>query len=359
MIRYKFMTVILSVILLAFTACNNDTGTGIDNRDPKLSVSANQMELSGSPRYDQIRIANAGGGQLKWNIVEKPDWMDLSDIVGRVTEDTFALKLTTNFGKLVYGSYEGVVKITSNGGDATVTVRLVYKAPSLGIDLPVINMDRHYNYSELEIRNIGGGELTWQISQAPEWLKFDYTEGSVFGRPEKIPYRARLRTLDYGSYEETVQITSNGGEQKIKVYLTYEREVEVYSGIGAANIDLGYTYTMVQNKLGKPDKNWYERPEKTVFIHHFTYDDFGLHFSVTTNSMILYGSGKVTYIEVYAPYDGMTPELIGIGSSTTDLISAYGQPTTKNGNQWFYASGITYLITSNKISGMIIKDSSL
>jgi hypothetical protein len=356
MIRLKFLAVFFTAALLAFNACNKDAGTGIDNRDPALSVSVTDMVLTGSPRYDIVQIANAGGGQLKWDVVEQPDWINLSDLVGRVTEDTFALKLTTNFGKLVYGSYDGVIKITSNGGDATIAVHLVYKAPALGIDIPVINMDRHYNYSQLQISNIGGGELTWQITQAPEWLKFDVTEGSVFGRPEYIPYRARLSTLNYGSYEENVDIVSNGGEKQIKVYLTYEREVEVYPSIGAANIDLGDTYTMVQNKLGPPDRNWYERPEKTVFIHHFTYDDFGLHFSVTTNSMILYGSGKVSYIEVYAPYDGMTPELIGVGSSTADLIAAYGQPTAKNGNQWYYASGITYEISTDKVSGMIIKD---
>jgi hypothetical protein len=356
MIRQRFLFFLSVAALLAFSACNKDAGTGLDNRDPVLSVSTTDMVLTGTPRYDQIQIANAGGNQLKWNVIAQPDWMDLSEMAGRVTTDTVALQLTTNFGKLVYGSYEGVIQITSNGGDATIAVHLVYKAPSLGIDVPVINMDRHYNYSELEIRNSGGGELTWQITQAPDWLKFDYTEGSVFGRPEKIPYRARLSTLNYGSYEENVQIVSNGGEQSIKVYLTYEREVEVYPGIGAANIDLGDTYTMVQNKLGKPDKNWYERPEKTVFIHHFTYDDFGLHFSVTTNSMILYGSGKVSYIEVYAPYDGMTPELIGVGSSTADLLAAYGQPAGKNGDQWYYSSGITYVIKLNKVSGIIIKD---
>ncbi len=351
----KHLLTFAAAVLLIAAACNKNPGSSIDNRGPVLSVSATDMQLSGSSRYDRILIANAGGGQLQWTVLEKPSWINLSELTGRVTQDTFALKLQTNFAVLEYGTYEGIIRITSNGGDAVITVRLIYKAPALGIDVPIINMDRHYTYSELEIRNLGGGELTWKIDKAPEWLKFEYTEGSVFDRPERVPFRARLRILPYGQYEEDVRIVSNGGEHNIKVYLTYEREVEVFPGIGAANIDLGYTYTMVQNKLGKPDRNWYERPEKTVFIHHFTYDDYGLHFSVTTNSMILYGSGKVDYIEVYAPYDGLTQEGIGIGSTTVELTKAYGQPLAKDGNKWLY-QGITYVIQSNKVSGMIIKE---
>ncbi|RPH93737.1 MAG: hypothetical protein EHM72_16095 [Calditrichaeota bacterium] len=339
-----------------FLACG-DQGTGIDNREPLLSVNAETIELTGTPQYDIIRLTNAGGNLLEWSIVEWPQWMDISTYAGKVIKDTLALRLTTHFDKLEYGAYEGTIKFTSNGGDLSVLVKLVYTAPEMKIDMPVINLDRHYRYSELEIQNIGGGELTWQINQTPSWLQFEMINGSVFGRPERIPFRARLSTLDYGVYEDKVTISSNGGDHEVQVFLTFEREVEIYPGVGAANIELEDTYTMVQNRLGKPDHNWYDRPEKTVFIHHFTYDDLGLHFAVKNNSMILYGSGQVGYIEIYAPYDGMTQELLGIGSGGDEWKAIYGPPAEINGDQWVYTSGIICVVQGGKISRFIIKSS--
>ncbi|RPI00216.1 MAG: hypothetical protein EHM72_09840, partial [Calditrichaeota bacterium] len=120
MINKRILFLAVAALLVIISACSNDSGTGIENRDPILVVNNENLILTGSPRYDIIEISNGGGGQLKWNVVQWPDWMDLSTFAGRVDRDTLDLKLTTNFGKLQYGSYEGSIIITSNGGDATI-----------------------------------------------------------------------------------------------------------------------------------------------------------------------------------------------------------------------------------------------
>ncbi len=354
----KTKIIILSVaVLILFAACSDDTSTGVDPvTDPIMAINKMDMSLTGNPWWDSFMIINQGGGQLQWEISQKPDWIDVSDLVGRISRDTSIVRLTTKFDMLDYGQYEGQVKIKSNGGELSIKLFLEYKAPELEIENSVINMDRHYRRSELMIINAGGGELSWTITEAPEWLSFEYEEGKVYTRPENVPFRAQLRSLNYGEYSDKIIIESNGGSKEINVFLIYEREVEVYPGIGAALIELGDSYTMVQNQWGKPDRNWYERPEKTLFIHHFEYFEIGLHMAVKTNSLILYGSGKVGYIELMPPYDGMTPELIGIGSSVNDLKAAYGEPTSVSGSQWYYDSGITFVIRSNKVDRMIIKE---
>ncbi len=339
---------------LLFLACDNPTASKKDV-DPKLAVNAEEMILTGTPRYDILRIANAGGGVLKWSITEWPNWIKLSSFSGAVIDDTLSVRLTTDFSQLTYGEYVGVIKITSNGGDAEVTVRLSYSPPALKVETPTLNFDRHYLYTSLILSNAGGGELKWQIESLPEWLQGTQLSGSVFGRPEGVPLRARIKNLSYGSYEGQFRVTSNGGDATVKVYLNYEREVEIYPGVGAANISLGDSYTMVQNRLGTPDRNWYDRPQKTVFIHHFTYDELGLHFAVKTNSMILFGSGKVGYIEVHEPYDGMTEEGLGIGSTAAEVIAFYGPPSQTAGAQWIYNSGIIFVMQNDRISAIIIK----
>ncbi|MDZ7371337.1 MAG: hypothetical protein ONB12_09220 [candidate division KSB1 bacterium] len=322
---------------------------------PQIAVVQETIVLTGTPRYDALKIYNAGGGALTWTITEWPNWLTISSYSGSIAADTLSLRLTTDFTKLpAYGDYEGAIKITSNGGELTVTVKYTYRPPQLKIDTPSLNFDRHFRYTELVIQNAGGGELRWQITEFPEWLQVNAVSGSVYGRPENVPLRVRLKDLPYGSYQSRIRITSNAGEAEIVVFLTYEREVEVYPGVGMAGISLGDTYIMVQNKLGQPDRNWYDRPEKTVFIHHFTYDEMGLHFAVKTNSMILFGSGKVGFIEVHAPYDGLTPEGIGIGSTAAELTAAYGEPTARVGNEWRYP-GITYIVQNNTVINMIMK----
>jgi len=346
-----------SLAAFIFASCS-DSGTGPEQKkDPAISVNQTDIELSGSSRWDRINLMNSGGGQLEWKIDEKPDWIDVSDVsgIGVSATDTIAIRLTTRFDKLQYGFYEGQIIISSNGGQVTIVVHLNYKEPKLKIDNAVINMDRHYRYSELTLINDGGGELTWKITSRPDWLHFDADSGQVYNQPEIVPFRAKIQTLEYGDYTDKVLIRSNGGDYEINVYLTYEREVEVYAGIGAAYIDLGDTYLMVEKLYGKPTSSGYVRPEKTVFIHNVSYDYVGLDFRVKNNSPILFGSGQVGYIRMLQPYDGMTPEMIGLNSTTADLLAAYGEPLQKSGSDWQY-DGITFVVKNDKISEMIIEE---
>ncbi|RLD09353.1 hypothetical protein DRI50_12260 [candidate division KSB1 bacterium] len=320
-----------------------------------LNVDRTEINLTGNPFLDKILIINNGGGQLQWDIQEKPDWVDVSDLVGRITDDTATVRFSTKFDNLDYGVYSGMVKINSNGGVIEIKLTLDYKPPKLKVEKIVINMDRHYNRAELGIINEGGGELTWSIAEKPDWLSFQVEDGVVYSFPQYVPFQINFNALDYGYYESAIKLDSNGGSVEIAVYFTYEREIEVYPGVGAAYVTLGESYSAVQKQWGTPDKNWYDRPEHTLFIHHFTYDEIGLHFAVKTNSLILYGSGKVGYIEVFPPYDGMTEELLGIGSTVNELKAAKGDPLAINGGQWTY-EGIIFLIKNNMINGMIVKD---
>jgi len=352
----KIILALLGILTLFVIACGDGSTNGPDMKEPQLSVSSHQVNLSGNPYVDLIMLTNAGSGQLQWKVTEKPEWMELSTTSGVISGDTVFVRIFTNIENLEYGIYHGTIKIESNGGNTTLNVEFEHKPPKLKIENLLFNMDRHFNRTDLVIINEGGGELIWRIAAAPEWVEFQVTEDTVRAFTQYVPFEVKFRSLDYGFYESIIKIESNGGNSEIAIYFTYEREIEVFPGIGAAYIELGQTYTMVQNQWGKPDRNWYDRPEETLFIHHFTYDDIGLHFAVKTNSLILFGSGKVGYIELYPPYDGMTEKLIGIGNTIDELKAAYGDPTNISGKKWYYDIGITFVIKSGKINGMIIKE---
>ncbi|MBN1559176.1 BACON domain-containing protein [candidate division KSB1 bacterium] len=355
--KRTLLIIFAGVAALMLANCG-DSVTGSDpNKDPAIAVNQTDITLSGSERWDRFNLMNGGGGQLEWKIDAKPDWIDVSAVsgIGLTASDTTTIRLTTRFDKLDYGSYTGEIRISSNGGAVTIVVKLSYQPPKLKVENGIINMDRHYRYSELIIINEGGGELEWRIASRPAWLQFDVDSGTVYNHPEQIPFRAQVQMLEYGDYTDKVSIESNGGSHEINVYLRYEREVEVYAGVGAANVNIGDTYLMVERLYGKPTQSGYVRPEKTVFIHNVDYLDLGLEFRIKNNSPILFGSGQVGYIRMMQPYDGLTPELIGLGSSSSDLVNTYGEPLEKSGAEWRYEE-ITYIIRNNKVSEMIIQE---
>jgi hypothetical protein len=201
-----------------------------------------------------------------------------------------------------------------------------------------------------------GGGVEWRITRSPTWLDFEVLSDIVYGRPQSVPFRVDFREIEYSEYKDTVRVESNGGVENITTYLIYYREEEVYPGIGVANIQLGDAYNKVKKILGNPNRNWYERPAKTVFVHFFIYENIGLICSVQNDSPILYGSGAVGYIKVFAPYDGLTVEKkIGIGSSRADMLAAYGDPTSINGDLYFYDIGITFQVMDDVVAAMIIE----
>lgn len=349
----------LSLTVIVLLACS-DSGTGPDtNKDPVLTVSTDNIELTGNWRRDNFNLMNSGGGQVEWFITQKPEWISLSDDrgIGLTATDTTTVRMWTDFDILEYGVHTGQLVITSNAGTVTINLTLEYKAPLLKVDPTLINMDRHYRFSEMAVLNDGGGELTWQIVSSPSWLEFDLTEGVVYNEAETVSYRANIDSIDYGEYSDKVQIESNGGNLEINVYLFYEREVEVYPSDGAAGIDLGFTYYMVEKIYGKPTTSGYIRPDPTKpdFIHNVFYAGPGLDFRIKNTSPILFGNGTVGYIRMVAPYDGLTPENIGLQSTVDELTAAYGEPLEKDGENWMY-EGITYVIRNNKVAEMIIQE---
>jgi hypothetical protein len=353
----KIALILFAGALLLIMACS-DSGTGPEvKKDPVLMANKESIDLTGNSRRDNFSLMNSGGGQVEWFLTQKPEWISVSEDrgIGLTPTDTTTIRMWTDFEMLDYGVHTGQIIISSNAGTVTINLSLEYKAPLLKVDPALINLDRHYRFSDMSIINDGGGELTWQIVSAPSWLEFEHSEGVVYRDAEVVPYRANIQSIDYGQYSDKIIIESNGGTIEVNAYLFYEREVEVYPGDSAAGIDLGFTYYMVEKLYGKPNNSGYTRPSKTVFIHNVFYSGPGLEFRIKNSSPILFGDGAVGYIRMVAPYDGLTPENIGLGSTTSDLTNAYGEPLEKDGSNWMY-EGIVYIIKNNKVSEMIIEE---
>ncbi len=92
----KIILALLGILTLFVIACGDGSTNGPDMKEPQLSVSSHQVNLSGNPYVDLIMLTNAGGGQLQWKVTEKPEWMELSTTSGVISGDTVFVRIFTN-----------------------------------------------------------------------------------------------------------------------------------------------------------------------------------------------------------------------------------------------------------------------
>jgi|GEM_PF-3723889 len=353
--KLKIVSLALVLAVASFWNCEEDNNNTIVQPEtgPKLQVSTTDLEMTGNPERDKIDLSVDGADTLSWQISEKPDWIIPSDSVGVITsQQKKTIHFVTDFSQLTYGEHSGTIKISSDDDEKTVNFTLNYKAPELIVHVQdeVLNFDRHYFREEIEIENTGGGELAWEL-QMPEWLNAEQTEGTIWGKQSrKIDVWVDFGRVDYGEYNSNVLVKSNGGDEDLECYLSYQREVEVFPGEGAGGVYLGDTVLMVKKVYGEPNKSGYERPTKTHFIHWMKYNR-GIIFMFDASSPVLWDNVDVTAIQMIRPFDGLTPKKIGLGSSFDDVKEAYGEADSHESETGYYVYdiGIKFKFDRNDI----------
>ncbi len=361
----KNLNIIVLILVLAVTLfwnCEEDGKNTIVQPEPgpELQVSTTDLELTGNPEKDRIVLRVEGADTLAWRITDKPSWIIPSDSAGVVRGRWGStVRFVTDFSQLDYGEHSGKVKFSADGDEKTVNLTLNYQAPELILYVQdeVVNLDRHYFKESIELENAGGGKLNWELV-LPEWMTADQTEGIIWGQQTlEIELRANFSKVDYGEYSSDIWINSNGGNKKLQCYLNYKREVEVFPGEGAGGIYLGDTVSMVKKRYGDSHNSGYDRPTKTHFIHWMEYDR-GIIFMFDATSPVLYDNVNVTAIHMISPFDGLTPEGIGLGSSFDDVKEAYGEPDRHDSETGFYVydNGIKFKFDrNNNVTEMFIE----
>lgn len=72
-------------------------------------------------------ISNVGNGQMQWNLSKNQEWIKLSSVSGINSE---TVNVSVDRQGLAYGNYSGQIDITSDGGEAVVTVEMAFFPPN-------------------------------------------------------------------------------------------------------------------------------------------------------------------------------------------------------------------------------------
>ncbi|MFZ4798700.1 MAG: LamG-like jellyroll fold domain-containing protein [Bacteroidia bacterium] len=129
---------------------------------PSLSVNLTNVDFGSNLTTLPIEIKNSGAGTLQWSIVENITWISINPISGSTTTETDAINVLADRTGLSQGTYNQSFSITSNGGNATITVSLIIANPNA----PTVTCANAINISQStaevsgNITNIGSTNVT-------------------------------------------------------------------------------------------------------------------------------------------------------------------------------------------------------
>jgi hypothetical protein len=309
---------------------------------PKIAVTQNSYSLRGGDANILLILLNIGNGNLEWNLGRKPAWISVSRTSGNVQSAPDSVYLSTETDGLEFGEYQGVLQINSNGGNTAVTVALNHNRPRIKVWLPILSFTRQLLDNSLLVYNHGGNILDWNVASMPAWIEVSRSNGRVTEAPDTLSVRARMEGLDFRNYTDKIRFESNGGSDEVIVDLFFEREIEIFPGVGAARIEIGNTYGETINVQGFPLKAVFEQHSKDELHYYLLYPNKGLTVEILTDHMLI-DTDLCDRITVESPYSGITDRQIGVGSLLSQLVSAYGPPKSiSTADSTYNYDGITF-----------------
>jgi len=200
-------------------------------RKPILNVSEKEIDfglVAKDKTYaKRIELYNTGYSQLTGSLKSNKNWLLVSEKNFSIDQAKFeSIVVTINTEGLKEQYYSGEIKIESNGGNETVTVRMKVKeaqpylvvSPTI-IDLGDVKSDEVIE-KELTIKNDGDGILEGEIKTSIPWIELSEKDFRIFSG-EKLSIKCKFNPIiiDIGKYKEKIILISNIGNFEVPVLI--------------------------------------------------------------------------------------------------------------------------------------------
>lgn len=233
----------------------------------QLQVSTTTLDLGESLTTAQFTIANLGLETLEWELAVAQDapWLSASPVEGTLASQDAAAPVTVTVDRtgLPPGSFEGVISITSNGGDAEVTV---------AVDVPVlIVLPDSIAFGALasptsrlaSVQNRGFDPIAWAASASTndggDWLAVSPASGLAPGdATNQVGVTANPAGLAPGAYSGEVVVTAAaaGFAKTIPVTMTVTGFLVSSSAIDFGVIEAETNDTFTLTNIGTAPIAW-------------------------------------------------------------------------------------------------------
>ncbi|MDZ7269050.1 MAG: hypothetical protein ONB48_15065 [candidate division KSB1 bacterium] len=197
--------------------------------EPRLALEPAVLRFAATqgspdPPAQNLTISNTGNSVLRWQVRSNRPWITVFPDSGSTTQQTDQVAVRVTTANLGAGSYEGSLMISSNGGEAVVTITL--EVSPLPAALRVIPTNLNFTATEglvnppaqpVLISNTGGGTLNWSVSENFVWLSVWPASGTTSSEVDTVWVAASISTVRAGSYSGFFSIESNGGTQVVSI----------------------------------------------------------------------------------------------------------------------------------------------
>jgi len=177
---------------------------------PVLAVSVAELSFGAGATTLTFDISNTGGGSLTWSISADKAWVTVAPGTG--TDDA-TVSVIVDRSSLPAGESTAALTITSDGGDAAVSVTVTTSPASLVTPL-ALDFGRATETMSLAIANTGTGALLWQCAPSDDWITVAPTSGTGDATVDVTVDRTGLPP---GESTGSVSVTTNDGQATVPV----------------------------------------------------------------------------------------------------------------------------------------------
>ena len=187
-----------------------------DPNKPQLTISNSILNFGTDQSSMSFTISNSGNGNLEWSLEDNQTWINVNSNSGTLTSDgTKDIIVTVNREGLVPNNYFGKIDITSNGGSQTCNIEMeILAEPVLNVAPIVLDFGHTETVLPFVIKNLGTGNLNWDITKNKNWISLSENEGT---NQSSINVSVDRSSVDYGVYSGEVNVTSNGGYESVVI----------------------------------------------------------------------------------------------------------------------------------------------
>ncbi|MEJ2720017.1 MAG: BACON domain-containing carbohydrate-binding protein [bacterium] len=290
----------------------------------KLAVSPTHLEFGNTSTHMAFAIQNTGSGDLVWDIEVDQPWISVMPASGT---NNATVDVTVTRDGLPNGHYEGLISITSNGGDEEVTVSMDV-VPVLTVDPALLDFGFAAALQTITIGNAGSGTLAWTATPDHSWIAVEPGAGRDAATVNVTVDRTGLPN---GHYQGAIQVASDGGNAMVAVQM----DVGPLLVVDPDRIDFGY-YTMVRyfdiENAGTGTLTWTLSTDATWFTFHPSSGENNATIEVFANRAALPNGSHEGVIDVQSNAgDLQLPVTIDVGPSLyiTPTTLTFSQATTE------------------------------
>ncbi|WP_321374915.1 PKD domain-containing protein [uncultured Draconibacterium sp.] len=122
-----------------------------------------------------------------------------------------------------------LVSINSFGSDTVAKpdyIEVLQIPEELSVSPVFLDFDSVSTEKYIDINNIGGGLLTWTLTEEISWLTTDIQSGETTSETDQIIITVDRTDLSPGDYTGIITISSNGGTQEININMNLKADEE-------------------------------------------------------------------------------------------------------------------------------------